>query len=115
MEWLFPNIGVVRGSERTLRRLPRPLSSVAGVPRWTVEACRTIVAAGVTPYGAVRVEAVSAGQPRRAERAVTAAPIEVRVVYARADHVEVRQARINCHITAQGHIVALTATTGRRV
>jgi hypothetical protein len=107
VERVFPRLGAVRGSERDLRQLQRRLSPVAGVPPRSVDACRNTIATHVTPYGAIRVEAVSAGQPRGVRQGGTNAPIEARIIYARADQVLVRQARITCRLDAQGHVVAL--------
>ena len=105
-ERLVAGLGVVRGPERILRQLPRPLSPVAGVPQKAVEACRGSLAAGAKPHGAVRVEAVS-GAPRRVRTGVTGAPIEARIVYSRSDQVQVRQARVTCHLSTQGRVLAL--------
>jgi hypothetical protein len=107
VERVFPRLGAVRGSERDLRQLRRRLSPMAGVPRRSVDACRNTIAAQVTPYGGIQVEAVSAGPPRGIRQRGTNAPIEARIIYARADHVQVRQARITCRLDAQGRVVAL--------
>jgi hypothetical protein len=106
-ERVVPRFGLVRGSERDLRRLPRPLAPVGGVPRQSVDACRNSIAAGAKPHGAIRVEAVSAGTPSRVGPGVTGAPIEARIIYARMNQVQVRQARITCHVSARGQVVAL--------
>jgi hypothetical protein len=66
-----------------VRELPRPLPRVAGVPRGAVDACRDTIAAQAVRYGAVRVEAASAGSLRRARNGMTQAPIAARIVYAR--------------------------------
>ena len=106
-ERVFPRLGAVRGSARDLRQLQRRLSPVAGVPRRSVDACRNTIAAHGTPFGAIRVEAVSAGPLRGVRQGGTNAPIEARIIYARADQIQVRQARITCRLDAQGHVVAL--------
>jgi hypothetical protein len=107
VERVFPRLGAVRGPERDLRQLRRRLSPVAGVPRRSVDACRNTIATQVTPYGAIQVEVVSAGPLRAVQQGGTNAPIEARIIYARADHVQVRQARITCRLNAQGRVVAL--------
>ena len=106
-ERVIPGLGTVRGPERVLRQLPRPLSVVPGVARQSVDSCRNTIAAEAKPHGAVRVEAVSAGAPTRVREGITRAPIEARIVYARAGRVQVRQARITCQLNAQGRVISL--------
>jgi hypothetical protein len=107
VERASPRPGVIRGSERGLPPPPRPLRSAGGVPRQTVEACRTTIAAQAEPLGAIRVEAAGAGTPHRVRPGVTGAPIEARIVYARFSRVQVRQARITCQVNAAGRVLAL--------
>jgi hypothetical protein len=102
-----PGLGTVRGPERVLRQLPRPLSGVPGVARQSVNSCRNTIAAEAKSHGAVRVEAVSAGAPTRVRRGITRAPIEARIIYARGGQVQVRQARITCQLNAQGRVISL--------
>jgi hypothetical protein len=106
-ERVVPGLGTVRGPERVLRQLPRPLSRVPGVARRSVDSCRETIAAEAKPHGAVRVEAVSAGAPTRARQGITRAPIEARIIYARGGRVQVRQARITCQLNAQGRVISL--------
>ena len=61
----------------------------------------------VTPYGAIRVEAVSAGSPRGVWQGGTNAPIGARIIYAQADQIQVRQARVTCRLDAQGRVIGL--------
>jgi hypothetical protein len=102
-----PGLGLVRGSERELRQISRPLAPRAGVPRSVVDACRSTIAAQARAHGAIRVEAVSAGPPRPVGEGMTGAPIEARILYSRGDQVQVRQARITCQLSARGQVVAL--------
>jgi hypothetical protein len=106
-ERVVPGLGTVRGPERVLGQLPRPLSRVPGVARRSVDSCRETIAAEAKPHGAVRVEAVSAGAPTRARQGITRAPIEARIIYARGGRVQVRQARITCQLNAQGRVISL--------
>jgi hypothetical protein len=79
----------------------------ASIPGQIVDACRTSVATAARPYGAMRVEAVGAGQARRTQDGGLTAPLEVRVMYARANARQVRQSRVACQINAAGTVVAL--------
>jgi hypothetical protein len=106
-ERVVPGLGTVRGPERVLRQLPRPLARVPGVARRSVNSCRETIAAEAKSHGAVRVEAVSAGAPTRARQGITRAPIEARIIYARGGQVQVRQARITCQLNAQGRVISL--------
>lgn len=59
------------------------------------------------PYGAVRVDAASAGTANRTRDGGFTAPITVRVVYARANTSQTRQSRIACQLNSAGAVVAL--------
>ena len=104
---VIPRLGLVRGTEREVRQLPRPLPRTGGVPRRSVDACRETIAAQARRHGAVRVEAVSAGSPRRVRSGVTGAPIEARIIYARSNQLQVRQARVTCQLNARNQVIAL--------
>jgi hypothetical protein len=80
---------------------------VPGVPASAVAACRRTIAGEARALGAVQVDAVSAGAPRTERGGLTGAPIVARIVYARGGQMQVRQARINCQINAQGRVVNL--------
>ncbi|HEX2135526.1 MAG TPA: hypothetical protein VHG30_06395 [Microvirga sp.] len=80
---------------------------MAGVPRGAVDACRDTIAAQAVRYGAVRVEAASAGSLRRARNGMTQAPIAARIVYARSNELQVRQARVDCRLNVNNQVVAL--------
>jgi hypothetical protein len=79
----------------------------ANIPGQIVEACRASVATAARAYGAMRVEAVGAGQASRTQDGGLTAPLEVRVMYARANARQVRQSRVACQINAAGTVVAL--------
>ncbi|MBL0405599.1 hypothetical protein JKG68_16655 [Microvirga aerilata] len=72
-----------------------------------VQACRASIAAAALPYGAVQVDAASAGQASRTQDGGLTAPISVRVIYARANARQVRQSRVACQLDATGAVVAL--------
>jgi hypothetical protein len=84
-----------------------PLVRRAGVPIQIVQACRTSIVTAALPYGAVQVDAGSVGQASRTSDGGFTAPLEVRVVYARANARQVRQSRISCRLNASGAVVAL--------
>ncbi len=100
------SLGTVRRVPQEFSALQRPLAPVAAAPKRLVDACRTSLLTGATPYGAVRVEAVGAGGPRRV-RGGTAVPLQARIVYAHGRDVEVRQARITCTVNLRGQVMGL--------
>jgi hypothetical protein len=85
----------------------QPLPQRVGTPLQIVQACRTSVVEAAIPYGAVRVDAVSAGRLNRTRDGGLAAPIAVRVTYARAEASQVRQSQIVCRLDASGAVVDL--------
>lgn len=93
------------GVERT--SLIEPLTARAGIPGQIVQACRTSIVTAAVPYGAIRVDAASAGQASRMPDGGLTAPLEVRVEYARANARQVRRSRIACRLNAAGAVVAL--------
>jgi hypothetical protein len=88
-------------------RPPGPLVPVPGVADETVEACRQAIAAAAAPYGATRVEAVSAGAVSQLPEGVMEAPIEARIVYEQSADAQVRQARVACRLDGEGGVVGL--------
>lgn len=93
------------GSERTGFADPR--IARAGISGQIVQACRMSIATAALPFGAIRVDAASAGQTIRMSDGGLTAPIEVRVVYARASARQIRQSRVSCRLNAAGAVVAL--------
>jgi hypothetical protein len=59
------------------------------------------------PYGAMQVDAVSAGQGSRMAGGGFTAPIAVRIVYARGNARQIRQSQVACRLNAAGTVVAL--------
>ncbi len=72
-----------------------------------VQACRASIVIAARPYGAVQVDAAGAGQASRTQDGGITAPVDVRVVYARANARQVRQSRVACRLDAAGTVVAL--------
>ncbi|MDP8918800.1 MAG: hypothetical protein M3O00_07900 [Pseudomonadota bacterium] len=72
-----------------------------------VQACRASIVTASRPYGAVQVDAAGAGQASRTQDGGITAPVDVRVVYARANARQVRQSRVACRLDAAGTVVAL--------
>jgi hypothetical protein len=87
--------------------LGAPLVPRIGTPVQIVEACRTSIASAAVPYGAVRVDAASAGRLNATPDGGIMAPVQVRVVYARAKRSQMRQSRVACQLNAAGAVVAL--------
>jgi hypothetical protein len=88
-------------------RSPADLVAIAGTPRAVVRACSQAIEASAIPYGAKDVRAVSAGSLRRFSHGLVAAPLVVRIRYQAQGVVEVRQARIRCHLDATGRVIAV--------
>jgi hypothetical protein len=72
-----------------------------------VQVCWQSLAAAAGPYGAIRLEAASAGQVTQGPRGDILAPLEARVLYARGSAREVRQSRVTCRLNARGQVMAL--------
>lgn len=86
---------------------PTALVAVSGTPHAVVQACRQAITASAKAFGAKDVRAVSAGSLRRLSPDVVAAPLVVRIRYARDEGIEVRQARIRCHLDASDRVIAV--------
>nr|WP_085984083.1 hypothetical protein [Mesorhizobium alhagi] len=86
---------------------PARLRAKPGTPGAVVRACRQAIVSGAKPFGAVRVQAVSAGLLNRHRRGALTAPIEVRIEYATRSGIEVRQARVKCRLDAAGRVIAV--------
>jgi hypothetical protein len=86
---------------------PPALVAVSGTPHAVVRACRQAITASARAFGAKDVRAVSAGSLRRLSADVVAAPLVVRIRYAVEDGIEVRQAKIRCHLDASDRVIAV--------
>lgn len=84
------------------------LGRVEGVPVGTVQACRSGIIQGAMPYDPVRIDAVSAGNVQRMKGGGEIAPLVVRIVYDRQGGYEIREAKVNCQLNAEGRVVALS-------
>jgi hypothetical protein len=80
-----------------------PLRSLPGIPQNFIAACREQLLEAARPYGVMRMDASSAGRLRPV-RGGQAAPLQVRIIYARRGGPEVRQANVNCIISADGAV-----------
>jgi hypothetical protein len=98
------------GGSRSRMRLRtgslRPPAAVVTAPRPIVGACRSALLRAASPYGAVRVEVASTGAPRQSSGGGLSAPMEARIVYARRDRVQIRQARVTCQFDQKGQVIA---------
>jgi hypothetical protein len=104
---IVPRLGTVQGSPTVLRALTKRLTSVDTAPPRAVRACRDTIKAAAAPYQAKQVEAVGAGPASRTSQGITTVPIDARVIYARGQVSQVRQARISCRLNNRGIVVAL--------
>jgi len=84
-----------------------PLIARAGISGQIVQVCRAAIATAALPFGAIRVDTVSAGRAVRMPDGGLTAPIEARIVYARASARQIRQSRVACRMNAAGTVVAL--------
>ena len=94
---------VGRGGDRPWR----PFAS-RGAPGAVVQACHDAIESAAISFGVVSVRAKSAGSLRHVGRGMVSAPVDVRIRYQRRGGVEVRQARIRCHLDATGKVLKLT-------
>ena len=88
-------------------RAPGVLPVRLGTPAGMVQACRARIGQAGQRYGAVRVEAVSAGPTRLQRNGIRVAPINVRIVYERGGRVQVRQSAAMCHVNVAGRVTAI--------
>jgi hypothetical protein len=84
-------------------RAPAPPRPRPAAPERIVAACRDKIVEAARPYGAVSVDARTAGQPKLVKGGKVA-PLQVKIVFARKGGREVKQATINCTIGAGGKI-----------
>jgi hypothetical protein len=94
------------GTCEDLRGVLAPVMPLPGTPVTIVQSCRERIVAAARPYGVVRVDAASAG-PLRPLRNGFAAPLQIRVLYARRGGLEARLASIRCIIGSGGQVHAM--------
>ena len=97
----------LEASESAVGDFEESLVRRAGVAGQIVRVCRTSIVTAALPYGAVRVDAAGAGRTSSTQDGGLMAPIDVRIVYTRANARQVRQSRISCRLNASGAVVAL--------
>ena len=99
----IPPYGFVRDTPAALASLMRPLGRRSSDV--TVEACRAMVEKGAKTYGAMSVEAASAG-PRRRVQAGYVTPVAVRILYPGwLGEAEVRQTTVRCRTDLAGNVL----------
>jgi hypothetical protein len=85
-----------------------PLKAIPGTPSAVVRVCRQAIESAARPLGAVNVRAASAGPLSRQRRGALTAPIHVRIDYESQAGIDVRQARIRCHLDVAGRVIGVT-------
>jgi hypothetical protein len=86
---------------------PSPQTEVAEVPRLGIDACKDVIAEQARRLGAIHVEAVSAGQPRRLRNGFTEAALDASIIYRQENLVQLREARVTCELDQDGKVVSL--------
>ncbi len=84
-----------------------PLKAIPGTPSAVVRVCRQAIEFAARPLGAVNVRAASAGPLSRQRRGALTAPLHVRIDYERQGGIDVRQARIRCHLDGAGRVIGV--------
>jgi hypothetical protein len=103
-----PSDGDVDRRTPQYRAAMAALGRVAGVPAGTVTACRNGIIQGARPHDPVRIDAVSAGNVQQMQGGGAIAPLMVRIVYDRQGGYEIREARVDCQLNAEGAVLALS-------
>src|SRR5215210_6969935 len=68
-------------AEPEVPQAPSPQTDMAEIPPLGIEACKDVIAAQARRLGAIHVEAVSAGEPRRLRNGFTEAPLDASIIY----------------------------------
>jgi hypothetical protein len=90
-----------------LQAVARPPRMIPGTPVDVVAACRDAIIAAARPHGVIHVDAASAGRMQSQGNGQIAAPLEIRIVYARDGGTELRQSRVSCLLNGRGEVVSL--------
>jgi hypothetical protein len=87
-----------------------PLRAITGTPYQTVAACRGAILRAAQQYNPVFATTASGGALRKIHggRGGALAPIQTKLIYLREDGYEVKQAKVNCRLTADGGVVGLS-------
>ena len=96
-----PGWGLVKATPRVLASLRTQPRAVPGRNR-AVEACRRQAQRAAIPFGPASVTAVSRGPDHATPAGAIEGLVELRIVYRRPDHVEVRQDVLRCTVDARG-------------
>jgi hypothetical protein len=94
-------------AEPEVMQPPSSSTEVAEIPPLGIAACKDLIAAQARRLGAIHVEAVSAGEPRRLRNGLTEAPLDASIIYQQEDRVQVREARVTCGLDQEGKVVSL--------
>ncbi len=97
--------GFVRATPTQLAALENPLQPKKGAPDRIVEICRNLIRDAAKPYGLTRMEAVSAGRPKREKSRKVSYPIDMRLVYSGFWSHEIRTATLTCTIDRAGKVI----------
>ncbi|MFN3688031.1 hypothetical protein [Salinarimonas sp.] len=84
-----------------------PLRAAPGVDEPVVRVCWSALAAAAQPFGAIYVEAASAGGARRARNGEIDVPLRARVLYGPPQGNAVRESRVTCRLDAAGRVSGL--------
>ncbi|HEV2559064.1 MAG TPA: hypothetical protein VGU45_10590 [Microvirga sp.] len=90
-----------------VRAAPPRRPEIARAASPTLERCREAITANTKRYGSTEVRVASAGAEERRADGVTVAPLTAQVRYAQRGRSQVRQARVNCQLSAGGQVVAI--------
>jgi hypothetical protein len=101
--------GLLYGTPEDITAATSPMAPRPGTSQRVVQACRDSILGAARRHGVLEVDAVSAGAARRGPGGALAAPIAVRIIYARQGGHEVRQSRVTCQLNGRGTVVALNA------
>ena len=94
-------------AEPEVAQSPSSQTETAEMPRLGIEGCKDVIGAQARRLGAIHVEAVSAGQPRRLRSGFTEAPLEASIIYRHENLVQLREARVTCELDQDGKVVSL--------
>ena len=93
--------------EPDMRQQQTSLTLVSAVLPEALDACQRTIAAQAAAHGAIQVEVISAGPPRRLPNGINEAPVEARITYQREHQLQIRQANVACRLDDKGSVVAL--------
>jgi hypothetical protein len=93
--------------EPNVRQQQTSLTLVGAAPPEALDACQRTIAAQAAAHGAIQVEVISAGPPRRLPNGINEAPVEARITYQREHQLQIRQANVACRLDDKGSVVAL--------